>query len=367
MRPYPLRRPLVRALVGALDWVGDRFMSCAAPSWPGLGARTLVLRLDQLGDIVQSLPFFDALDATWPGRKVDVLTTPQGREVLDGHPAVGEILVWACPWFGPARGFDLADWRALVARLRGRGYQAAVDLRGDLRTILTLWWCGIPTRVGYGTTGGGFLLTHELPWQPGQHAIDRNLELAARLGARVTERVPRLRGRRGTFPRGREPLLVVHPDAGTEAKRWSEEGFAEALRILVRERLDLRVLLVGLDRARGERIRAAVDSEQVLDFMGKTDLPALIDLLASADGLLTNDSGPGHLAAALGKRTWILWSGTAPSEVWKPRGGIPRLFETWVPCAPCGARECPVPGHPCLTRLEPGEVARAILADLDPP
>jgi ADP-heptose:LPS heptosyltransferase len=366
VRPYPLRRPLVRALIATLDWLGDRLLSCAAPSWPVLAERTVVLRLDQLGDIVQSLPFFDALHETWPGRRVDVLTTPQGREVLDGHPAVAEILVWACPWFGPARPFDLPEWRSQVARLRSKGYQAAVDLRGDLRTILTLWWSGIPTRIGYGTTGGGFLLTHELPWQPELHAVDKSLELAARLGARVVGRVPRLRGRKGTFPRGREVLLAVHPDSGTEAKRWSEESFVAALRLLLRERLDFRIVLVGLDRARGERIRAALDSDQVLDFMGKTDLPALIDLLASADGLLTNDSGPAHLAAALGKPVWILWSGTAPSEVWKPRGGIPRLFETWVPCSPCSLRDCPVAGHPCLSRLEPEEVARGILADLAP-
>ena len=90
-------------------------------------------------------------------------------------------------------------------------------------------------------------------------------------------------------------------------------------------------------------------------------------LLASADGLLTNDSGPGHLSAALGKRTWVLWSGTAPSAVWKPRGGELRLFEAHVPCAPCAERVCPVAGHPCLTWLEPGEIARSILADLGPP
>jgi ADP-heptose:LPS heptosyltransferase len=153
-------------------------------------------------------------------------------------------------------------------------------------------------------------------------------------------------------------LLAIHPDAGTAAKRWPVEFFAQAIDQLTSAgRWDVK--LIGLNRLLGDEIVART-RHPIANLMGRTSLAEMIETLADCDGLLTNDSGPAHVMAALGKPVWVLWSGTAPSAAWRPRGGSVELFERPVPCAPCGQSVCPIPGHPCMERIAPQAVVQKL-------
>lgn len=366
-REYAYRKPVLRGLARLVDGVGDLLAPLlGSPRDPALHD-VLVVRLDQLGDLVQTLPFFDALHAAYPDLQVDVLAARAGEEVLRGHPAVRRVVGWDCPWFR-GEGLDISAfvWLARFAR-RGR-YHTAVDLRGDVRVMAALRAGGVRDLVGFGATGGGFLLTREIPWAAGDHAVDRNLAVAAALGAPGTHRDPRWPRVAAPAPAGLpRRFLAIHPDAGTAAKRWPAAAFARVIEGVLAAREDLEVVLVGLNRRLGEDLRGRVPDARVRNLMGETSLASLVGVLDRAAGLLTNDSGPGHVAAALGRPVWVLWSGTAPAACWRPRGAAVTLFEHPVPCAPCALRTCPVAGHPCMTEIPPGVVLQAILRGLRDP
>jgi ADP-heptose:LPS heptosyltransferase len=114
----------------------------------------------------------------------------------------------------------------------------------------------------------------------------------------------------------------------------------------------------------GREIERAA-GEPIENLMGKTTIAQLIETLGECAGLLTNDSGPAHVMAALGKQVWIVWSGVADPGVWAPRGGNVSIFENRVPCAPCSLAACRVESHPCMDAISPGAVIQSILAALD--
>lgn len=369
MRRYAFARPWKRWLAAGLDPLGELLLGASPPlDQPPWGpGRTLVLRLDQLGDVVQTLPFFDALADLPPGGPVEVLTTPAGAELLQGHPQISRVHAWSCPWFHGRR-LDPGAFQWLTDFLRRGSYRRTVHLRGDLFPLLCAWWAGIPERIGYAPTGGRFLLTHSRDWQPEAHAVRKNLALAELLGARCAGPLPlpRLPGRTGPPARGETPgSIALHPDAGAPAKLWPESHWVELMALLL-ERTPADLELVGLDRERGERLLAGLRERvpggevRITNRMGRTSLPELVEVLARVRLLVTPDSGPGHLAAALGLPVVVLFSGVASSSVWRPLGKRVTLLEVEVPCAPCSLRSCPVEGHPCLRGLSPARVVRAV-------
>ncbi len=123
------------------------------------------------------------------------------------------------------------------------------------------------------------------------------------------------------------------------------------------------MVLVGSDPELGRKIEREVKAP-ISNWMGKTSFAELQKLLEECDGLLTNDSGPGHLMSALGKPVWILWGGTADPKIWSPRGENVHLFTNPVPCAPCSLSRCPVPGHPCLDEISVSNVYETLNASL---
>ena len=364
-RRYAYRKPWLRLLARTIDLVGDRLLARPSAS-PETLAGSLVVRFDQLGDGIQTLPLLDAAQARHGAASLEVLTTPLCAPVFARHPATAQVYGWPCPGYA-GRPYDREAWSWLVEFLKTRRPPCVVDPRGDFRVISAAWWAGVPVRVGFGATGGGCLLTHELPWDPSEHQIDRTLRLANGLGAPAPVPHPVWPGRDELQPaRGLDrPYLVVHPDAGAPAKRWEATRFVAVIRKLLEARPDLGVVLVGLDADRGEAIRRAADSPRVVSYMGLTDLEGLAAVLQGSEGMLTCDSGPAHVAAALGRRVWVLWSGVAPPALWEPRGAPLRRFEAPASCAPCSRRECPVVGHPCMAGITPDTVATCILRDLN--
>lgn len=334
-------------LAGALDSLG--YMFRRPPSKTALTPRKiLVVRLDQIGDCVQCLPLIDSLKVSFPMAEIDVLASPAGEAVFRRCSSVRSILVWNCPWFTAGRS-EAAPEKEIRRAIRAENYDCAFDPRGDIRVIRLLRSSGVRTIVGYGATGGGFLLNVEPEWDPSLPVIERNLRLCEAIGGRAEISEPRLTSGRTDESSTPKPAgkfrLAVHPDAGSAAKRWPWKNFSELINRVALEK-EVWVDLIGKDADLGERIAREV-RVSFGNLMGKTDMDGLLRVLEKSDAILSNDSGPAHIMAALGKPVWILWSGTADPFVWKPRGNS-RVLQNPVDCAPCSLSECPVPGHPCM-------------------
>lgn len=359
-RKYAYKKWYLRILAAVLDFIGHAVRSPKKDATLS-PQRVLVVRLDQLGDIVQTLPFFSSLKRFFPDAEIHCLTTSVGAELLSGQGVVDRFHVWNCSWFGRTR-TDRQSVLHWIRKIRTCDFDCVFELRGDIRLITLLKFADVRNLVGYGATGGGFLLDVEVPWDSECPAVDKNSCLLEALHIPVVDRVPRLltpKIKKST----QKPVIAIHPDAGTEAKRWPLSNFVQVINQL-KSVCDVSVVLVGLNKKMGDEImgqaKFPVDNQ-----MGKTNLKQLIDCLNQSDGLLSNDSGPAHLMAALGKPVWVIWSGTADKSIWSPRGDKVILFDHAVPCAPCSLSICPVSGHPCVSEISPEKVTQSITAHLN--
>ncbi|MCB4755509.1 MAG: glycosyltransferase family 9 protein [Elusimicrobia bacterium] len=364
MRTYAFKNKTLLTLAKLADTIGYQFRR-PPPSKHLRPNKILVIRLDQLGDIVQTLPLFESLRSSYPGAKIHVLSTTAGVELFRLCRTADDYFTWDCPWFDSRR-HPTNTTIELGKQLKKEGYDCVLELRGDIRLIWFLKRLGLKNVVGYGATGGGFLLDVNVPWDPNLPAVEKNLRLAEAIGAKSVSATPHMTlieksisHLSTTSHSDRRFRLAIHPDAGTPAKRWPLERFRELI-IKLHNEGNWDICLIGLNESMGSTLTQMV-GPSVTNHMGKTTLPQLLDILQQCDGLLTNDSGPAHLMAALGKPVWTLWSGTADPKIWAPRGNV-HIIENPVSCSYCSQATCPVEGHPCLGGITTDKVYDTLLA-----
>jgi heptosyltransferase-2 len=231
----------------------------------------------------------------------------------------------------------------------------------------------VPQRVGYATDGRGWLLTHSInPTSfdaTKRHQVHYYLALASAISAPIDHpsveiaaspkekaQARKLLASAGIAPDRR--FLVLNPGAAYgSAKRWGEDRFAEAGDTLASE-FDIDVAIVGSETERPIAVRVQdLMRRRVAVLNGKTSLETLIGVLSESSLVLTNDSGPMHLGAALGVPTVAVF-GATDDVVTGPWGRRTRIVREPVDCSPCMLRECPI-DHRCMTRVSANAVARA--------
>jgi len=333
----------------------------------------LFVRLDQIGDVAMILPALRVFKESFPQVAMDVLTTPEGAELLRYENLARTVFIFKNHWFRKSNVLNRwVELRRLRKELRGNAYDAAVDFRGDLRVIRMLASCGIPERIGYPMTGGSFLLTRVGRYWADMHQVHLNRALLSFFGIQC-EAVPRKpftvsedekkmfwSGVGRGIPCGVKPLFVIHIGAGRPEKTW------ETLKL---RRLADRMLKDGL----GHLVLVGTEAEKTLfgeiknphkdltDLTGKTSLRALLVLLSAADIFIGGDSGPAHLAAAQGVRVVSIFKGPNRPEVWHPWAEKLYLVKPPEPCPACGAAPCPRRKSVCLETISVKQVYNAVL------
>jgi heptosyltransferase III len=339
--------------------------------------RRLAVRLDSDGDVLLTGPAVRAMAASGP---VDVLAGPSGHAAAALLPGVEEVLVFASPWTGvepPA--VEPAAVEALVATLRERRYDQAVVFtsyhQSPLPAALLLRLAGVPSLAATSEDYPGSLLDvrHRRGGAPdgtgGGHEVEAALALAAAAGHRLPAGDDGRLRVRGPLPdpaallgtvAGRR-YVVVHPGASVPARAPSPQVAAAIVRALTGAGWPVVVTGGPAETAlAGAVCRAATDGVPVVDVSGRTDLPALAGVLAGAAAVVVGNTGPAHLAAAVGTPVVSLFAPVVPAERWAP-WGVPSalLGDDAAACALSRARDCPVPGHPCLD-LDPVAVVAAV-------
>ncbi len=325
--------------------------------------RTLAVRLDSDGDVLLTGPAIRALARTGP---VDLLVSPAGEAAARLLPGVREVLVFDAPWSGyqpPA--VDPVAVRDLVETLRGKDYDRAIIFtsfhQSPLPMALLARLAGVPFLAATSEDYPGSLLDVRHRRRPG-HEVHAALDLARAAGGTADpDDDTRLALRRplpdvtGLLPAGR--FVVVHPSASVPARSLDAGHAAELVRSLVAS--GRQVVVTGGPDERATT--AAVAGADALDLGGRTTFAELAAVLDAADCLVAGNTGPAHLAAAVGTPVVSLFSPVVPAARWAPYGVPVRLLgDQLVPCRGTRARECPVPGHPCLTTVTPGEVVAAV-------
>lgn len=324
----------------------------------------LVARLDNDGDVLLAGPAIRAV-AAHAGR-VSLLCGPRGRQAAELLPGVDDILVHRAPWIDPEpEPVDRDATLALADRLAARGFDRALILtsfhQSPLPLALLLRLAGVPEIAATSVDYPGSLLDVRHLVDDDVHEVERSLSLVAALGytlPRGDDGRLRIRRRAAPPPGLVPPYVVVHPGASVPARAWAPERHAELVEALVAA--GRRMVVTGGPGEAGLTARVAAGRPGVRDLGGQTSLGELAEVLAGTDAIVVGNTGPAHLAAAVGTPVVSLFAPTVPAVRWRPWRVPHELLHVDVPCAGCRARACPVPGHPCLAGVSVGDVLAAV-------
>lgn len=335
----------------------------------------LMIRFAYVGDVILTLPAVQPLRARFPGARIHLLTSRGAGELVADYPGIDRVITFDPPWFYPR--VTSAGWlevRRLIRELKRGAYQLGIDFRGDIRNIMFgLFLPGIPHRLSYSSGGGEALLTHPVPWRRWKHKAEFHLDILREAGIPCELRPPELQpgpaGERelervcpALFRDDDRPLVVVHPGARVALKRWPASEYRSLVTKLIRHH-EIRVVITG-DAGERHLCRQVVPDMvrgEVLNLAGQLTIRGLAALLARARVLVSNDSMPMHLGAAVGTRVVAVFGPSKPRET-APLGEGHRVVVKYFPCRyTCDELRCRYEHHrACLKAITPTEVLRAV-------
>ena len=322
----------------------------------------LVARLDNAGDVLLQGPLVRAVASG--ADRVVFLAGPAGADAAALLPGVDDVWTWTCAWIlADPPPVSAADLDGLTARVRDLAPDEALIStsfhQSPLPLALLLRAAGVPRISAISVDYPGSLLDV-------RHRVDDDLpepERALSLARAAGFDLPpgddgRLAVRRPLPPAAHPPgYVVLHPGASVPARAWPAQRCAEAVEALADA--GHRVLVTGGPAER--ELTAAVAGTRGIDLGGATTLAEMASLLDGAAAVVVGNTGPAHLAAAVGTPVVSLFAPVVPAVRWAPYG-VPTVLlgDQDAPCRDTRARECPVPGHPCLTSVTAEDVVAAV-------
>jgi heptosyltransferase-2 len=343
------------------------------PSWSGNPKKIMVRATNWIGDAVISLPAIAALRARFPNSEIVLVAKPWVSEIYMHHPAVSRQIVYDAE--GEHRG--ARGFRELVRKLRAERFDAAILLQNAFQAAWMAWRAGIPVRIGYARDGRSWLLSEAVEVPPPAaygHQVYYYLELLFRAGIIESLKMPQearlhlaeseqswaVKQLQTVGLGGRRFLVGVNPGASFGgAKRWPADRYANLADRLI-DALGADVLIFGspAERPLAEAVARAMQHTPVL-VAGETTLREFMALMAKCHLIITNDSGPMHVAAALSLPLVAVF-GSTNERATGPLGLRARIIKHPVECSPCGLRECPIDFR-CMNGISVDEVYLATL------
>lgn len=332
--------------------------------------KILVIQTAFLGDVILTTPLMKALRDLYPQSSTSILLIPQTAAVFENNPFVSQII----PYDKKEKEKGVDSFFRLIGFLGKEQFNFAIIPHRSLRSALLAYLARIPQRIGFHTSPGSFLYTHEVTYKTGLHEIDRILSLLSPLGHNIQGLMPQL------FPSQEDlawadnflsqsgankdkKIVGVAPSSVWATKRWLPEGFAYVADRLIAES-NCEVLLLGSsqDEKLLLKISSAMKQKPVIP-IGRFGLSKSAALISRCSVILSNDSAPAHVGTALGKPIVAIFGPTLPEFGFAPYGENHTIIQKDIYCRPCGIhgrKFCPEVHFRCMRGISGEEVLQAV-------
>jgi len=319
----------------------------------GKSPGALIIKPSSLGDIIHALPFLSAFKNRYPDSMVHWAVFKGLDGILKDHPMIDRLVIIDKSEFRRPLNFPIKAL-ALRSELRSYAYDIAVDLQGLLRSGLIASLSSAPLRAGFSDAreGSPFFYTHGVEGGRDIHAVDRYLKIAQMLDCDVSSiDFPMVQDDFTPPFEGGYAILV--PGARWNTKHWPAENFGALASML-----PVRSIVVGGrdEIPLGEKV-VSLSGGKCVNMAGKTSLRELSGLIMKAKYIVTNDTGPMHIAAAHGVPVFAIFGPTNPVTT-GPYGGNHTIITPDIPCAPCYRRKCD--DLKCMAAISPERVFSSI-------
>ena len=332
----------------------------------------LIVKLSAIGDVIHTLPSLTALRKLYPEAHITWVVEEAAAGLVKNHPLLNAVLISRRKsWIKYLRKGEfsrpLREMRTFLRELRKRPYDLVIDFHGLLKSALIVLFSGGKRKLGYDSLQelSGLFYNEKIPEDMNKHAVDRYLDFPRFLGAKIAKAqfiLPsdnsaqaRIQSLLEKYHLENKKFIAVNPVAYWETKLWDDEKFA-GLADLIKTKLNMEVVFTGSEKESIEKITTRMQAKAV-NLAGETTLPELAYLYQKALLLVTTDSGPMHLAAAVGTPVVALFGPTDPQRT-GPYGDGHVIIRIDLPCSPCLRKECPT--TKCMQDILPEQVLAAI-------
>ncbi len=331
--------------------------------------KILIVKPSSLGDVIHSLPFLNVLKERFPKAEVHWVIAYGLEGLLAGHLMINKLwIIHKDRWKKISHvQYSFKEFHSLFKELRKEHFDIVIDLQGLLRSGIITRATGAPIRIGFkeAREGSRFFYTHKVKGGRNIHAVDRYLKVADFLGCDISDvcfPFPFYNKPSAFSLQPSDPSLqiskdyaVIVPGARWKTKKWPKEKFGRLTSLL-----PLQTIIVGSkkDMDIASKI-VSLSKGKALSLAGKTDLKGLIEVIRGARFVVSNDSGPMHIAAALGIPVFAIFGPTDPMRT-GPYGNGHTIIKEDISCAPCFKKTCYA--LECMERLAVEKVYEIIKA-----
>ncbi len=337
----------------------------------------MCVRLDTIGDVLMTSPAIRALKEGHPGRKVTLMTSNRGAEAVALIPEIDDVIIYNLPWMKatPDRPNNSYD-KAIIDCLKKRKFDAAVIFtvfsQNPWASAFLCYLAGIPLRLAQSRENPYQLLTHWVKdietTATARHEVRRQLDMVETIGCttadeRILISVPKdaMRSVRGKLLRRgldlSRPWLVIHPGASAPSRRYRPDGFAAVASKLIQGGFQIVFTGDRSERRLVKQIQSMVGAP-TYSLAGYLELVDLAALLKLAPMLVSNNTGPVHVAAGVGTPVVDIYALTNPQH--QPWCVPSRVISHDVPCKNCLKSVCPLGHHNCLRLVRPAQIVQAV-------
>ena len=332
----------------------------------------LIVKLSAIGDVIHTLPSLAELRKLFPDAHITWVVEEAAADLVINHPYLDKVIIskrksWLHDFQNGRIQRPLREIKSFIKELRARPYDLVIDFHGLLKSALIVFFSGGKRKLGYASLQelSGLFYNEKIFEDMNKHAVDRYLDFPGYLGAKKGQAEFVLPSNGETEAKSQlflhkynladKKYIAINPVAYWETKLWDNEKFAR-LADLIAARLRMNVVFTGSEKPALDKIISLMDSKAI-NLGGETSLLDLAYLYKKALLLITTDSGPMHLAAAVGTKVIALFGPTDPQRT-GPYGKGHTIVRTDLPCSPCFLKKCPT--KKCLQDILPEQIMTVI-------